>query len=1548
MAAISFTKKGNTGEQVNNQWLGIIRPDYHPFPGYRANRQGVCRTVFHPQCRHAWFFLPAYVFKRGSQNMRFVNDDPKIAASVTSLYRLWMIFCSIFGISAQNSSKVVFGESTRREERHFATATVPLFDTETKGLIDKDVDDEQQEEDDDEEKKKESTQGDFKGIIFHCTFLISDEEMKTESLVDYEPNTILVRKLDQSKDQYYGRATGNYSRSYKNGHGGAPSKKAAADVTCEQEMFFRNLNTEDWRRWVSCYIRPGISGDAFSEEKYSGSCYNFWNVFSWSNMVQNATVAKVPMWYFTNHWSGFLGGPHDTEVNFPCEGRHTYRFNPRNYSPQTMSVAYFPHIVPPKPSMADPVYVRFLRQFMSDPEKYEKLPTTKEELKEFTAQMTVDERYEWDRCVHSANYAHLQTVGSLDSDDGSLEAGFEISLHERKLIQDKHTAAFHANKEKWTAETYAELRIRQENDWNAWSKAKVHEYLSRYTESNKSLSMAQSAAAKWMNDRISTKPKGPFSFPATHKFQLSDTGNILANMLLECEMVDKSYVNHRVLIMAKIAALSVPILGSNNEMPIHMWLFGDHGKGKSELNDRVKEGLAEGTVMSVSASSAKAEMYAGNRHNEWMVVQSDEADPEKNGLRGHQQMGAGQNTASGQANSSSAAIEREIMSRGEVAYHRQELNPQTNKYEGKRILVKMRCAFFKLINGWRIDLAPNHLDRGLWHEFKESDRADITMTHIFASLSDGRLKEMRRHAALRSQRNQVLIFWISILTRGGILPIIDTTVTDSLFMEMRLSMAKRGIKKSSEARASNRVRMIIYVLVYLRAIYHMFDSPQRIFGEDETWDKQSFEKLLNIRYFLFSQKEDLVFALTLASNEWENSSLSTIVCAIRNHHAIQLPIEDVASKDIETEEEKNKEAADVWYQESVNAGGILNPNEDTPFLPGDDFDEQKVEKKTAAAAATAVAKTIRQPIPPPPPPPSKKVTPSKKQGRADEGPPPPPPEEKKKTFTKITKSLPKDPENIELGEEIIRPDYQDRLFVYFEVMHQSSSKYIPGKGNINYGEHDEGETMMTNQLMDKLARHVMVISNQLGTNIAFIKSMLYDMSSTRVEIDKWKKAKDGKYVKDGAIKVEALRFFNGIGEHCKQVYLRLSRRYLAHQQTSVVEFCVAELIRSHGFKQSLYVTGMTETDQPYMWKTLSASPNKTNLSIVNPFYRSEIADEIVRDVIFGGDGKDSTVASSSSLMKPQDLAELEYQRIRVLAFNQHNHGFNLEKFFASIRINKSGFIYRENCLVDYKGRPVTHQITDPEYDPSYFKEAMAADPKYHSKVYHKNNVRLHYSKPVSEETMAIDMMRISMNVNQLNRWNDFKDSITFDPKEGKLESLLVRNIKSKASIASPSQSSLPLPPPPTRSPPPPLPQKPKSAWTGFTRVHREIPPPHRLSLDYQPENAHLLLMASGGEKKQKQGKKRHVDYGSDNDDDDLKRIPRQRVDGSLVGTSPSPTSTSSTSSSSPEPHSSSDIGDGFSISFGTVETGQSLMHHQQHRRTRGYEVDEEDSLPPYR
>lgn len=1331
----SYNTKGTAKVQQAYRHLHI-KPEWNNFTGkeYDERKRAYIAPSYAPWSKVAWFAFPLNALKHPANNMAVRNDDPSLRDHTDFYHEFFALFCT-FGFIASRRREWTEDDNSAFP-RCVATASVPHFHPDTGVLV------------------EDPKDGKPKVVIFNFSYAVSPTELNDEDKVkmdkSFNPEHVLVRRLNKADADCVGHKTGDWhmltSRGMKqpSGRNGGGTKKGLSDYECEQDQYFQKLDRDRWHFLVDRYMSGGKTLGARGHGEHSSlSYYNFWKVFSYENMIRNCVNLGVPEEYF-QLWA------HPTrrgKFQYPDVGKHTCRFDQSDYDPSRMFVSYLPfHVKPVDYTFDNPTFVRYFLRYFNH------IPKNEQEIMD----MDPVTRQKFEDAKIKANYWMLRTVNDTSSDDGSLEAGYAAIKKEKLTMEARHKKFEQECKLVVDSPEHIDMRSKQEEEKLTWERAKIDELLTRFSDSNKALAISQRATARWINSRVANKTKGPFNLPHVHKFRnLTEFGNILATGLFFKEAIGKSYITHRASFITELAAKATWI-GNEDDMCPHCMLLGEAGKGKSRVLKALLRMMIPDTCKEISSTSSKAEMYQGNDGMEGMVIITDEADPEKWGVGNNQTQGLrGQQTASHQANSGAAAKFREIMSSGTITYERLIRDPKTGEVVPERIVIPCKCTCMANSNCHKSDIARNHLDRVIAIIVGHFSRHDVSFSHMVASEGAPDLKKQKEMITERFQRDQALINWFCILTKAGLLPPVDLFVTEQYMMHLQAKMAERGSKKGdNEARAMGRMRQLIRCLVYHHAIYIMFDSPQRIFADDEEWTKASWYKLMQVRYLLKASAEHLIFVFTLLADEWEDPLMSEVIKAWCRYYKMNITPQEVrvGPSQAELDEAKRQEE-----RRSRNSGGRKKAEEylarhGPPVVASsasrlnrtasEEIDEAALEAENQYKQQTENAHSGGNFI-----------------GGSLSG------LMKLVDISQIeVKRRPNDPENLH-RPGTIKVDEQNQFFYFVwngmrmtsnvlssdpsqqklsvDTMNKMLMMYEQrrqgGNNDPNSPLFDEGGSTMSPELadgrqIDKLVMHLMTIMNKVGGNSRFVKAVILEMMNTMVQVS------------GSARSVDAIKWF----VHNGTWYLRVSKVFMVHQQESLVKSCIGDLIHSYGLNQKVYVLGEQHPDKPYIWRTLTVDPKipRRPLKLVNPFFASETVKDLIEDLVYPLNEKRSTTGRSD--IDIRYLAEMEQRSVRELVWNASNTHMSISRFFAMIQVDKLGYPYVKEKMVDYKGRSLEKHIMDPENWAEDHK-GIEMPLGYHSMDYDVETLDLYkHKKQFTEQESASSVLRIAKHIEMLS------------------------------------------------------------------------------------------------------------------------------------------------------------------------------------------------------
>lgn len=1310
---------------TTNKWLSIRQTADHPYTGedFDTETRTLGDLSYCPWAKLYWFWVPMTVFRKGTDNMRYLNDDPSHKGVSDMLYELFMIFCAIFGVSAIHSGKTKDGATTFA--RHVATVSVV---------------------------RSKNNPDEIAGMLFGCSYAShqSEDDAKggQELRMQFEPSSMLHAHLERSDQAKVAKATGyNGGKPFQKGSNGKDKDK---ETDCEQDRYFRDLTRERWRKLADYYMGSDAAGLKGLNEDSENSCYYPYKLWSFQNAMSQALASDADpsfferaQWKWCNGYSGVL---------YPFAGKYTYRFPACEYAPRSMAVAMLPHIKPPLPATDDIRFRRVLRVFYNGT-----VPAPGQRLEDG------DAMNQYESAVEAANFVMLQNENDISIDDGSIDIHAAITTVENEQIHKQASDELAADVKRLGPEFnnghLQEHQRRLRTKLDEWENVKIAQWKTRFTAHNSKLSEAECATAKFMNDYLSENRIGGFCMPHSHKYKhLSEFGNLVATNLLYQEFVNKSYLSHRAMIITQYAVLSTWIGGLDEEQRAHIMQTGDAAAGKSNVLEVTKELCIVGTCKNINGTSAKSEMVEGNRGLHKMNIMCHEAPPDKWGIgQGNGKTLRGQTTASAMANNTLAATHRDMLTSGIYNYSTQETNQKTGVRYNKVVNIKAQSTQLVNTNAHQTEIAGNTIDRVEVIEYDtDTRRNDISMAFVAASERTPQADAMKKLLVRLFRRNQLMIAIISTWINMRVLDRIDTSSTDILFMKIQTAMSDAGLKNASNnKRAAKRLRLVVKVLCILHAIYVVLDSPLRLIDSTKPWTDESWVKLKDIRYHLVTKPEHLIYAWTLLKTSWQAPGVPEFVNALIDHYALDVRpslgespavlkerkmIQDredrkraVVTKPRRSKKGIQKEYKDYKATEFMDHRSKMTEQERIleQELAANEYENAKAQAQLTGNRGTGGERKEAEVV-------GYTYIPQTSLLRPLD-------------IEAISKKRIDDPENKEMGAGWITPKDQAEKFYYFSWLTKSSNNSSSTSGGGRYdnkgGSVGASEDAISAGWIDNLASHALRIQGKVGVSPREMRSAILEMMGTTTDLN------EGRGVKKD---VKALIWFEDKAKG--EWYVRITKSFMNNQKDDVVVEKIKDVTRSYGLKQITYVLGVQDKAVHYVWQVFNVLPSDKRhaLQLTNPHYESKTARDISEYLLPSVGGADKFAFTDIRTFMASQMRKLP-----TLSFTKKED--SLMAFVMIFNLYRIG-VEPGTPFTSYHGHSLMYHVGDPE---NWEKDLVGVEkPKgYHESLYGPGHVSL-YDNTENEEDSAKATSLLTMNAWSL--WNKKATGVLIDMTNQKI------------------------------------------------------------------------------------------------------------------------------------------------------------------------------------
>lgn len=647
------------------------------------------------------------------------------------------------------------------------------------------------------------------------------------------------------------------------------------------------------------------------------SYYNWLNVFSLTNAMQILTsVNAAPEFCDPDNWQTVAVAPIvGKEFHRPRDGTTTYRISGSELVPDRFLTTFFPHVAPPLMDYSHPAMQSIIRRSYVGPRTATGDPdprTADDELSLARAQEKArDTMAASGEAVHTdftmetfqkncreafrtsvisklrTSSADILKVRAAESEKARADAEAEVQnlwregkrlpravrekSFERHLPGGAPDTASLPLHEVWKErQRCIELRMAFEDEW-------LKRFWTVFTEYG-DLSHAECAIAKWVNETLALR--GSYCMPYDPPFgNLTPFATVIAARHLYREAIDKTHATHEQFMMLDVAVLTNPMkpaLGNS------VMQCGESSLGKSFMLDSTHANAIPGTVDKRTSSSAKAGFtHDFSKQTHMKTIIEHEAMVANWGIGTNAAHERGKGTASDQANTDRAAIQRDLQASGVCVYDRLEKTPD-GAFVSVRYELRAKVTYICATNSDTSDLPRNTAARFALCTVADRKRGDgrTVVGTLQAEAHTPAQKAMTEGFRMRFRRDQAFIYLICMWQEADLLPKWTTVATDSLMTHVLDLAQRRGMAGTLDPRSVIRIRKACLCAASLDLLYRVCDGPNRVM-DDKSWDWVRF--LRAVRPRLVTAPEHMVWALTLYSEDMVNRSLVDVVRAVSSY-----------------------------------------------------------------------------------------------------------------------------------------------------------------------------------------------------------------------------------------------------------------------------------------------------------------------------------------------------------------------------------------------------------------------------------------------------------------------------------------------------------------------------------------------------------------------------------------------------------------------------------------------------------------------------------------
>ena len=382
-----------------------------------------------------------------------------------------------------------------------------------------------------------------------------------------------------------------------------------------------------------------------------------------------------------------------------------------------------------------------------------------------------------------------------------------------------------------------------------------------------SVSDAERAMANWNSEFLGKHETYCMPY-ATSFSNLSLFGNMIVSAMGREEVQELVYSSHIERLLISFAVMSTPVVAADpSALNLHGLLCSEPGIGKSSVVLGAHKRYIPGTVHVSVGSSAKAELVANNNTMNMTTRIMEEAPPGLFGIgKGTTTNLRGQNSASDQANTDSAALLRNILTSREISYSRNE-RLESGEFVKRTITIAVCMTMIVCTNSDPSDLARNMASRMFALCFRSTARPDISFAATITRKLTDKQKEQRELATERWRRDQLLIYVLSMWMMLGLIPRPEMTAADGFLVAVQQMCYRDGMQGAMEPRPMQRARTLATVLCLWESVHSVCDSKMRVMDESEPWDWKKFRSAM---HRLVVRPEHMIFAITVLSADSED------------------------------------------------------------------------------------------------------------------------------------------------------------------------------------------------------------------------------------------------------------------------------------------------------------------------------------------------------------------------------------------------------------------------------------------------------------------------------------------------------------------------------------------------------------------------------------------------------------------------------------------------------------------------------------------------------
>lgn len=345
---------------------------------------------------------------------------------------------------------------------------------------------------------------------------------------------------------------------------------------------------------------------------------------------------------------------------------------------------------------------------------------------------------------------------------------------------------------------------------------------------------------------------------------LSSFEDFIAQLTAVMESVVTVKSEHKNCLVYLLSALGVYM---RVDMNLHTMLLGPAAVGKSFAIMLINKSLIDGTVRGLSYITAKA-FAASGKQNDSLIILLEDAPATLFGVN--------------PANRTKQAVSDDLQNMLKQLMTSQTISVQTLAIkDGVRTteyhVAYCSIVFFSALNEPTSVIPQPLLSRhNVVVNFEDAEPASAngaTLQTRQTRAGDEHVKEAFGDVRLWWCRTQVLMSMAMYMSSAGILPVVNLDAADYVFAIVTTHARTRYHLRMDDTRKWDRARHLCRVLVYLKAILLVWDSPLCPFKDQPHSDLH----FLHLAKHLVCTKQIAFFVLGLLLNQWQDDLRARIV-----------------------------------------------------------------------------------------------------------------------------------------------------------------------------------------------------------------------------------------------------------------------------------------------------------------------------------------------------------------------------------------------------------------------------------------------------------------------------------------------------------------------------------------------------------------------------------------------------------------------------------------------------------------------------------------------